>query len=261
MHIHLPKPLHGWRALLGEIGVVFVGIVLALGAESLVEEYRWHQQVKVSEQAIKAELERDAFNGYERLIVQPCLRGQLRRIAAALTSGSAHWTAMPMVMDNLTVSEFGARDDRVLPSPYRPPSRTMTEDAWRNAISVGTLDHMKPERVAQLTAAYAALASWRDSQDEEARAATRLASLAFDGPMDERRRSEMIAALADVDRLNSLIAIVSEGLIKDIHVLHPGYSRADLTTDDGQFYPDLLVKNQRRYRGACVRDDLKLDLG
>ena len=96
MHIHLPKPLHGWRALLGEIGVVFVGIVLALGAESLLQDYHWHQQAEISEEAIKRELKDAGLVSYERLILQPCLHGQLSRLATALTSGSTHWTAMPM---------------------------------------------------------------------------------------------------------------------------------------------------------------------
>jgi hypothetical protein len=263
MHIHLPKPLHGWRALLGEIGVVFVGIVLALGAESLLQDYHWHQQVTVSEQAIKGELEPDAFHAYERLLVQPCLRGQLSRLAAALNSRAPHWTGMPMAVTNPTTPEVASapQDDRVLPASYRPPNRTMTEVAWRNAISVGALDHMNPDRVAQLSAVYANLETWRDSQDEEARAAARLAPLAFDGSMDQGRRSDMIAALADVDRLNTLIAIVSAGLINDVRALHLGYSRSDLTTDQGQFYPDVLVKSQREYRGSCVRADLKFDLG
>ena len=33
MHIHLPKPLHGWRAFLGEVGIIVLGVLIALAAE------------------------------------------------------------------------------------------------------------------------------------------------------------------------------------------------------------------------------------
>ena len=32
MHIHLPKPLHGWRAFVGEVGIIVLGVLIALGA-------------------------------------------------------------------------------------------------------------------------------------------------------------------------------------------------------------------------------------
>ena len=33
MHFHLPKPLHGWREFLGEVGIIVIGVLIALGAE------------------------------------------------------------------------------------------------------------------------------------------------------------------------------------------------------------------------------------
>jgi hypothetical protein len=33
MHIHKPKPLHGIREFLSEIGVIVVGVLIALGLE------------------------------------------------------------------------------------------------------------------------------------------------------------------------------------------------------------------------------------
>lgn len=37
MRIHLPKPLHGWRAFIGEVGVIVLGVLIALAAGQLVE--------------------------------------------------------------------------------------------------------------------------------------------------------------------------------------------------------------------------------
>lgn len=38
MHFHLPKPLHGWRQFVGEVGIIVLGILIALGAEQLVSQ-------------------------------------------------------------------------------------------------------------------------------------------------------------------------------------------------------------------------------
>ena len=37
MHIHVPKPLHGWRALAGEVGIIVIAVLIALAAEQAVE--------------------------------------------------------------------------------------------------------------------------------------------------------------------------------------------------------------------------------
>ena len=45
MHIHLPKPLHGWREFLGEVGIIFIGVLLAIGAEQTIEALHHRAQV------------------------------------------------------------------------------------------------------------------------------------------------------------------------------------------------------------------------
>ena len=37
MHFHLPKPLHGWREFAGEVGIIVVGVLIALAAEQVVK--------------------------------------------------------------------------------------------------------------------------------------------------------------------------------------------------------------------------------
>lgn len=260
MEIHKPKPVHNWREFISEIGVVFIGIILALGAEALVEDYHWEQQAKTSREAIKTELAAVAGYSYERVIVQPCMAGQLHRLADQLRSGSPAWKGMPMPLDYsgapygklFPVGAFGG----VMPAAYLPTSRPMSEDAWRTAMASGVLAHMDPEEVAKLTKIYASVETWIKLQDSEAEAASRLTSLAFDGPMDARRRSDMISAVAEVDRKDSLIALVSQQLIDRIRELHLGYTQGYLSP-----YIDELVQSSQKFRGSCVRNDVKADFG
>jgi hypothetical protein len=45
MHIHLPKPLHGWREFVGEVGIIVIGVLIALGAEQTIEALHHRSQV------------------------------------------------------------------------------------------------------------------------------------------------------------------------------------------------------------------------
>lgn len=46
MHFPLPKPLHGWRAFAGEVGIIVVGVLIALGAKQLVQWVRGREDVR-----------------------------------------------------------------------------------------------------------------------------------------------------------------------------------------------------------------------
>ena len=49
MHIHLPKPVHGWREFGGEVGIIVLGVLLALAAEALIEHTGWRQKVELAD--------------------------------------------------------------------------------------------------------------------------------------------------------------------------------------------------------------------
>jgi hypothetical protein len=55
MHIHVPKPLHGWRALAGEVGIIVIAVLIALAAEQAVEALHWRSQAHQFRQAVDRE--------------------------------------------------------------------------------------------------------------------------------------------------------------------------------------------------------------
>ncbi len=46
MRLDTLKPLHGWRAFFGEVGVVVLGVLLALGAQQVVQEIQIRSDVR-----------------------------------------------------------------------------------------------------------------------------------------------------------------------------------------------------------------------
>jgi len=57
MRFHLPKPLHGWREFAGEVGVIVIGVLIALGGEQLVTAVHSRSEANDARQAIRGELE------------------------------------------------------------------------------------------------------------------------------------------------------------------------------------------------------------
>jgi hypothetical protein len=61
MHLHLPKPMHGWRAFFGEVGVVVLGILLALGAQQVVQDFQMRSDLREFRKTIDREIGLDVY--------------------------------------------------------------------------------------------------------------------------------------------------------------------------------------------------------
>ena len=89
MHFHLPKPLHGWRELLGEVAIIVVGVLLALGAEQLVEAAHWRSEVRDFRAAIDHELGRDLGVYALNMESRRCVAARLAALEQLLSQSRA----------------------------------------------------------------------------------------------------------------------------------------------------------------------------
>lgn len=92
MHFHLPRPLHGWRAFAGEVGIIVMGVLIALGAEQFAQDLRWRRDVRDFRAAVDTELEFNLAASEFRIRQSPCLQrrlAELDRWSAAQRSGQA----------------------------------------------------------------------------------------------------------------------------------------------------------------------------
>ena len=71
MHFHLPKPLHGWRAFIGEVGIIVLGVLIALSAGEIVEALHWRAEVAEARRAMAVELSDSIGQSYERARLSP----------------------------------------------------------------------------------------------------------------------------------------------------------------------------------------------
>jgi hypothetical protein len=91
MHFHLPKPLHGWRAFAGEVGIIVLGVIIALAFGQVVQAWQWHEDVKTARASIHREMAFDLALAADRLRIAKCVDRHLadaeRRIEAVAESG------------------------------------------------------------------------------------------------------------------------------------------------------------------------------
>jgi len=88
MHIHPPKPLHGWKEFLNEIFVIVIGVLIALGFEQVVEWAHWKHKVAEGEELLASEAVRNIGTSAEFYAVAPCIDAQVEAIRRNLAEGA-----------------------------------------------------------------------------------------------------------------------------------------------------------------------------
>ena len=73
MEIHKPKPVHSWRDFLSEVGVVVIGIVIALSGEQILEAIHWKHKVEAAEQDLRTELADSLSYALEQQEMSKCV--------------------------------------------------------------------------------------------------------------------------------------------------------------------------------------------
>lgn len=78
------KPLHGWRSFMGEVGIIMLGVLLALGVQQLAEAMHWRAAVRTSRAALIDDVAGTWGVLDARRIVQPCVDKRLADIGRVL---------------------------------------------------------------------------------------------------------------------------------------------------------------------------------
>lgn len=135
MEVHKPKPVHSWREFLAEIGVIVIGVLIALSAEQVVETVHWRHRIQQTRDQLHDELRRNSRSAWVWLSSSPCQQAQIDGLEGAL---------------------FRARTTHRVErgAAYVPGLWLWTDDAWLNARSLQIADHISPEEMRRYTVAY-----------------------------------------------------------------------------------------------------------
>jgi hypothetical protein len=135
MHVHLPKALHGWREFLGEVGIIVLGVLIALGAEQVVTGVRLSHETDSARQALRKEAADSLHAAEVRIEQQPCVERRLNEVALMFAD---HAHGRPFTLHG---------------SISRPISYYGGTDAWQVEVASEALAHMPlSEKLAFATA-------------------------------------------------------------------------------------------------------------
>jgi hypothetical protein len=127
MHFHLPKPLHGWRAFAGEVGIIVVGVLIALAAEALVQRLDWNDKVRAGREALRTDYVMIIANAREREGEDGCIRARLLELRTLL---DANPDALP------ALGHIGS-----------PPGRPWYPSSWDSLVASDISTHMPRDQM------------------------------------------------------------------------------------------------------------------
>jgi hypothetical protein len=110
MHFHLPKPLHGWREFAGEVGVIVLGVLIALTAEQVAESIRERHDVNELRAALRGELADDRARWEDIRAQDHCIEQRLdaleRWAASAPPGAKLRNSVYPLMLWNMHSSAW-----------------------------------------------------------------------------------------------------------------------------------------------------------
>ncbi len=189
MHFRLPKPLHGWREFIGEVGIIVVGVLIALAAEQLVETIHWKSQVAEARTALGVEISDSLGQAIEREKLSRCVNKRLDEISVILSQASRSGR-LPAVGD------IG-----------RPPFRTWVDNSWQSTMAGQTASHFDRHELSQLSVVYDFVRRASQASEEELQAWTDLQSII--GPGRPVSADEIGVLVRAVERARAVDAYIS----------------------------------------------------
>ena len=217
MHFRLPKPLHGWRAFAGEVAIIVLGVLIALGAEQVVETIHWRQRLHDSDRALELELGESVGQAIVRVRENSCVEQRL------------DWLAV--VVDQAAASKHLPPIGRVPPPIYF----SWPSGAWQSMVSGDIANHQDREKLQALSGAYDFIADINQLQLREIDVWTNVYQLVGPGrDFSDTDASSARAAISEARSVNRMISRASARTVQLLRIYDIRYDSGSvrLYTDD-----------------------------
>ena len=149
MHIHPPKPLHGWREFFGEVGVIVIGVLIALSAEQVVDQLHWRHETHLASEALARELAVRRAAAEERLRAFNCIDRRLNELSDVVDAAASSGRLQPLGLIG------------------RPPSRDWDAQAWHSVQTSEVANHLSAEQRTAYATIYSSISDFSRSQEPE----------------------------------------------------------------------------------------------
>jgi hypothetical protein len=211
VEIHTPKPVHSWRELLNEIGVVVIGVCIALAAEQTVEWLHWRAQVAGAREEIATEMTRNINSATMRLRSEQCVERRLDALASILDASGKSGSLPP------------------LGDISRPSHFSMSLGVWDSVVASQVATHFPRQYLANLAVLYRGVQRLAEIMPLEQDAWDNLEVMVGPGRrLDPAAENDLRKALSRARTLNRAVAAYSVGVIQEAKGAELPFSSTEL---------------------------------
>lgn len=196
MHFHVPKPLHGWREFVGEVGIIVVGVLIALAAEQVVEAAHQRSEARDAENSIRSELDFDLGRLQSRMGIHSCVDRRIEQLQALLDQASTN----PEIA---TPSWVG-----------RPQYWTFASSRWQAESQAGRAALVDPRRMSDYAIMYARMGDLLDEMTAEQNDWAKLRTLERVRQLGPSAAFELNVTLQDARYRDWRLALVTSQLFE-----------------------------------------------
>jgi hypothetical protein len=180
------KPPHGWNAVAWELGIVTLGVLIALAGQQWAERLDWNGEVRATRSALRAELGEHYGWAVEYRATYPCILAQVATLKDRVLASRSTIDPAPLF------EEDGAH------YVIRLPSKDYPTDAWDASVSDGTIRSFDPTLRRQLAGHYIQISQMREIGLENNATEPSLVALTHPMPLDP---SVKYAIIKDLERM------------------------------------------------------------
>jgi hypothetical protein len=249
MRFRLPKPLHGWRAFAGEVGIIVLGVLIALAAQQIAENVHERYLEREAIDHIRAELAYDSAFAAERVAIGDCMRAGFTDLRQRLIASGDDWPGLKgKPVDGASRVPATSALFASAP-PMSSPHRLWPVSAWSAATTSGVLNEGQ-QRFFNYAALYAMVDWLGRLQDHEIADYTKLMPLTVSQKLDPPARLELLRDLGAVDADNADVERLAS-------VFVTAARRNGIPPDAA--WLERVLRPDAQQRGPCVKRGPALD--
>jgi hypothetical protein len=196
LEIRKPKPVHTWRDFIKEVGIIVIGVVIALGGEQIVEAIHWKHKAEAAEQDLRKELADSLSYAVEQEQMHQCVSGYLDALQSAVLSG-----------DSDTIKKLYAAGIPLDAHPWRSSS-------WTAALTGQVADHLSHEKVAAYSIAFRLVTAAGEWQNQLADHYAEAMIGRFGLPRDPQVVSAQLVAVEKIRTVEAQRLDISDTLVR-----------------------------------------------
>jgi hypothetical protein len=149
MHFRLPKPLHGWREFAGEVGIIVIGVLIALAFGQVAQSLHDRSSAEEAREAVRAEVRENLWWLEFRGNYEPCIDRMLSEL------------------DDVQAQVRNGQPTPLLKNVYLPVHAKITSLRWDANAQAGRASLFSENEQRNLGNMYFTTEEFRTSQAEE----------------------------------------------------------------------------------------------